>query len=377
MSEINEPTLTVTDVESIITRSGGMAGVVVIIGAFPFTDATIRSYTNPRRALADLSGNSDTVPEGALGYHALEYLFRKDGNSLGIEELLVVNITTEGETELNYNLTADKLATALDLIKDEHFNILFVADVLNSTLLANIKELRDDMYKNQLPWGLISAVSFESESDIQAINTLFKTGGAYKLITTPKQLSSDSEPLNLVNTAAWDVAYTAGQLVNASETGKIIPGVNGLNTKEQFPTLYESILDSGLHSQKVINRRLGQVITNNIMTPTGRDIAIERVKDYIVGDLALRDIFGDPNIKPTYDYIKGMFKSRKQKYTDLKLITDMVYEITACDLKCVKAELELFIPDIITQIRLFVKVTPTSVEITSQGEAVQSAPAPA
>ena len=370
MTEINEPTITVTDVENTVTRGGGMAGVVVIIGAFPTADATIRSYTNLRTALAELKGSVTPIPEEALGYHALPYLFNKD-QGLGVEEVIIVNITTV-EAALNYDLTNEKLANALDLIKDEHFNILFVASVLDDTKLTNIKKLRDDMYSNQLPWGLIAPVSAETSNEVEAISAIFKTGGAYKLITTQKQLTSDAEPLNLVNTAAWDVAYTAGQLVNVSETGKIIPGVTGLNTKEAFPDLYGAILDWGLHSMKVINRRLGLVITNNIKTPTGRDMALERIKDYIVGDLALRDIFGNPNIKPTYDYIKGMFKSRKQKYTDLGLIIDMKYDITACDLKCVKAELELFIPDIITAIKLFVKVTPTSVEIISQGEAVQS-----
>ena len=43
MTGINEPTITVTDVETTVTRAGGMAGVVVIIGAFPIvTDNTIK-----------------------------------------------------------------------------------------------------------------------------------------------------------------------------------------------------------------------------------------------------------------------------------------------------------------------------------------------
>lgn len=362
MAEINEPTITVEDVENTVTRGGGMAGVVVIIGAFPTADATIRSYTNLRTAQSELKGSVTTVPAECLGYNALPYLFNKD-NGLGVEEVVVVNITTTVESTLNYELTNQKLSDALALIADEHFNILFVASVLDDTKLTNIKQLRDDMYKNQLPWGLIAPVSAETVSEVEAISALFKTGGAYKLITTPKQLTSDSTPLSLVNTAAWDTAYTAGQLVNASETGKIIPGVSGLNTKEALPDLYEAILDGGLHSMKIINRRLGQVITNNIMTPTGRDMAIERIKNYIVGDLALRDIFGNPDITPSFDFIKGMFKGRKQKYTDLSLITDMIYEITECSTKCVKAELELFIPDVLVEVRLFVKVTPSSVAI--------------
>lgn len=365
MADIYEPTITVTDVENTVTRGGGMAGVVVIIGAFPTDDATIKSYTDLRTALSELQGDSGIISEEALGYYALPYLFNRD-NGLGIEELLVVNITTQGDTDLDYDLTNDKLAAALDLIKDEHFNILFVADVLTETQLANIKSLRDDMYQNQLPWGLIAPVSVSTGNEVKAVSAVFATGGAYKLITTQKQLSTDAEPLSLVNTAAYDVAITAGNLVNVSETGKIIPGVIGLNTKEALSTIYESILKCGLHSQKVINRRLGQVITNNVMTPTGRDMAIERTKDYIVVDLALRDIFGNPNINPTYDYIRGMFKGRRQAYLDLSLINNMTYEITECSSRCVKAELDLDIPDIIDEVRLFVKVTPSGVTINTQ-----------
>lgn len=366
MTDINEPTIVVTDVPSTAANTpsaNGMAGVVVVIGAFPTDDATIKSYTDLRTALSELQGDVTTVSDSCLGYNALPYLFNKQNNP-GIEELLVVNITTSVEGVLDYSLTNEKLATALDLISDEHFNILFVASELDSTKLTTIKALRDEMYQNQFPWGLIAPVTITAESDVTGINGIFQTGGAYKLITTQKQLDSDSEPLTLVNTAAWDTAYTAGQLVNASETGKIIPGVNGLNTKEVFPDTYETILDNGLQSQKLINRRLGQVITNNIMTPTGRDMAIDRIKDYIVGDLALRDIFSKPNSNPTYEYIKGMFKSRAQQYKDLSLITDMNYNITECNSKCVKAELELFIPDIIAEVKLFVQVTTSSVTIS-------------
>jgi len=368
MTDIYEPSITVTDVENTVTRGGGMAGVVMMIGAFNIEGTGITSYTNLRIALSELSGGVDEVPADALGYHALKYLFTQQ-ESQGIEELLVVNITSTVQSALNYNLTAEKLADALALIEDEHFNILYVANDLSPTLLADIKELRDTMYANQLPWGLIAPVTITDRASVEAIKEIFETGGAYKLITTPKQLKGDSEPLSLVNTAAYDVAYTAGQLVNKSETGKIIPRVTGAGTKEEYPTIYEDILENGLHSQKISNRRLGQVITNSIMTPTGRDMAIERVKDYIVGDLALRDIFSKPNVKPSFDFVKSMFRVRKQRYLELDLITDMNYEITACDTKCVKAELELFIPDIITQVKLFVKVTPYSVEIVSQEEA--------
>lgn len=364
MSEINEPTTTVIDVEQTITRGGGMAGIVAVIGSFGIvSDNQIKSYNNIRTALAELKDEEGTVSEEAKGYHALEYLFSKHDNSLGVEEVLIINTTTSDEGTKDYTLTNEKLADALDLLEDEHFNILYIADELDESKLTNIKTLRNTMYKNQFPWGLISAVKIESKEEIETINGIFKTGGAYKLVTTPKQLAGDAEPLNLINTAAWEAGYTAGKMVNESETGKTINNVIGVGTKDEYPALYQDILENGLHSQKIYNRRLKEVRVNNIKTPTGKDMAIERIKDFIVGDLALRDIYGDPNTKPTREGIGGMFSYKKDEYVRLGLIEDMDYDITACNDKCVKAELELFIPEVITEVRLFVKVTPSNVEV--------------
>lgn len=364
MSDINEPTTTVTDVQQTMTFGAGMAGIVVCIGSFGIVgDGTIKSYNNPRLALSELKGELNEVPSEAYGYHALEYLFGRYGDSLGLSELMIVNTTTSAEGTVDYTLTNEKLADALELISDEHFNILFVADELDESKLTNIKTLRNSMYKNQYPWGLISAVTVETKEEVEAVSEIFKEGGAYKLITTPKQLEGDVTPLTLINTAAWDTAYTAGKMVNKSETGKTIPGVIGGNTKEEYPTIFGDILEKGLHSQKIYNRRLKEVRVNNIRTPTGKDMSIERTKDFIVGDLALRDIYGDPNSKPTREGIGGMFFHKSEEYKRLGLIDDMKYDITACNDKCVKAELELFIPDIITEVRLFVKVTPSAVEV--------------
>lgn len=363
-TEILEPTTTVTDVDTTVTRGGGMAGIVVCIGSFgAVTDNQIKSYTNPRIALAELKGEQNTVPEEALGYHALDYLFSKSGDSLGIEELLVVNTTTENEGDIDYTLTNEKLADALKLIDDEQFHILYVADVLDETKLANIKSLRDDMYKIRFPWGLNAAVKIESEEDIDNIAKIFETGGDYKLITTQKQLEGSAEPLSLVNTVAWDTAYTAGLMVNQSETGKQIPEVIGTGTKEEYPECYERILKKGLHSQKIYNRRLKEIRVNSIRCCNGYDMAINRTKDFIVGDLALRDIYGNPNSSPSYEFIKGMFELKKTEYVEMGLIDDMKYDITECNTKCVKAEIELFIPDILVEVKLFVKVTPTSLEV--------------
>lgn len=146
-------------------------------------------------------------------------------------------------------------------------------------------------------------------------------------------------------------------MVNKSETGKTIPGVEGLETKKQHPENYADILKYGLHSQKIINRQTCETITNNIKTPSGKDMSVERTRDYIIKDLSLKEFFGDPNNNITHDFIKAQFEYKKKQYKDLKLIEDMNYLIRKTKNMCVESNIELKISDIITEIQLNIKTT--------------------
>lgn len=56
-------------------------------------------------------------------------------------------------------------------------------------------------------------------------------------------------------------------------------------------------------------------------------MGIERVKEYIIKDLTLEEIFGESNNNMTHDYINSMFGYKKKQYIGLNLINDMDYEI--------------------------------------------------
>ena len=79
MVTINEPHVTVTDVEKIKSKSYGDAGKTALIGAFPNSTFQIDSFTTLEAAQAKVGAES--IPEGCISYGCLEYIFRDTESS--------------------------------------------------------------------------------------------------------------------------------------------------------------------------------------------------------------------------------------------------------------------------------------------------------
>ena len=367
---INEPSVTVTDVADTVQRGYGTAAVVAFIGAFNNATTTIESYTSLEKAQDELKGDAATVsavPAGAKGYHCLPYLFNQNNQSYGPVEVIIVNTTTSTTnnevTTLNYELTNEKLASAYALLADEAFDILCFGDTITNAQAANLKTFRDTQYAAQKPFGIIAAFSISNANEAETFKGIFNTGGIYKAITTPIQIKGDANALSLEKSAAWHAAFTAGRQVNKSETGKVYEELIGVDSKSQYPTYWEDLLDNGLHTQKYRNRRLKIIECIRNWTPNGRDMKVERTKNYMIKKLSFEDVFGEDTVDITKSYVTGLFEYEKKLAKEAGLITDMTYDITYCSSKCVKANLELIIPDIVTQVKLNV-----SIELTPKGD---------
>ena len=110
MVTINEPHVTVTDVEKIKTKSYGDAGKIALIGAFPNSTFQIDSFTTLEAAQAKVGAES--IPEGCISYGCLEYIFNQDNQSKGAEEVIIYN-TNYGKSVLTYTITNGDIANAL------------------------------------------------------------------------------------------------------------------------------------------------------------------------------------------------------------------------------------------------------------------------
>ena len=379
MATINEPDVTVTDVDKIKTKTYGNAGKIALIGAFPTSTFSIGSFTKVEDAQADLISGT-TVPEACVSYGCLPYIFNQDNQSKGAEEVIIVN-TNYGAETLSYTIDNGKLAAALLLLADEDFDILTIADTValgtDSTLNVMWNTLHSfvvSQYTNQKPFGIITAIDIDvtntnGDTLLATFKSLFEDKGIYKAVTTPAHVKGDPTALTLAQSGCWHAAFTAGRAVNKSETGKIYKNLQGLDSKSIFPISstsgvidWENLVDAGLHTTKYHNRRLNIIKCINNMTPVGWDMKVERVKNFMVKRLAFSDVFGEDNNEPTIDYVKGLFEYEKELALKNNYLTDMDYEITHCSSNCIRAKLFLEIPEVVKHVRLEVSVEITPYE---------------
>ena len=383
MTTTNEPDVVVTDVDKIKTKTYGDAGKIALIGAFPTTTFNIGSFTKLEDAQVAVGANP--IPEGCVSYDCLPYIFNQDNQSKGAEEVIIVN-TNYGASSLSYTITNELLSNALLTLADEDFDILTIADTIsleaegaNSSVIVNplwntLKAFVNSQYRNQQPFGIITAMTIDNttttgDTTLASFKLLFNDKGIFKAVTTPVHIKTDTNALTLEQSGCWHAAFTAGRLVNKSETGKIYKNLIGEDSKSTFPLQtatgkldWENLLDAGLHTTKYHNRRLKIVKCINNMTPAGYDMKVERVKNYMIKRLNFTDVFGEDNNDPTIDFVKGLFEYEKELAIRNKYLTAMDYEITHCSQDCIKAKLFLEIPEVVKHVKVEVSVEITPYE---------------
>ena len=129
----------------------GMAGAIAVIGAFD-SEVTDLTVCNNARVAHQLFGTTSTV--GAFkGTDAIDYLF------YGASQLLVCNITTWSDDDTpvpTTTITNTNLATALAKLKNEEFDILFIADELSDAAQTIVTTWLGDEFKDKYPHGQVA-----------------------------------------------------------------------------------------------------------------------------------------------------------------------------------------------------------------------------
>ena len=380
-----EPHIEVYDVQKTKQSTYGNAGKVALVGAFPtstfqidiFTDldeaqnALVGEYKTPRdNSVAN--ANKDVVPTSFVSFYCLEYIFNSTYQSRGAESVLVIN-TNYGAQTLATNSTNQAIADALVLLAEEEFDILTLAESISlavaddetyilNPVMGTLKSFVDSQFLKQKPFGIITGFDLTNATTalITQFKSLFADKGIYKAIVTPVRLNGDAEALNIAQSGCWHSAFTAGRAVNKTETAKVYDGVIGLNSKEVYPltaaVTWKNLLNNGFHTTKYKNRRLGTVQCLSNVTPCDYDMKIERVKNYMIKRLALEDILGEDNNKLTRDLVKALFEYEKSLAIRNNYLVDMEYSIVSVATDKIKANLKLYIPDVIRVIELDVSV---------------------
>jgi len=337
-----------------ITQSVSRAGKVAVIGAFKSEVSTLQMFTNLRDAQTSLGDETET---SFMGCKCLPHLFRKDS---GASAIIVANISTKTGETWNTSITSEKLASALSKLAGENYDILFVADELDDTGLTAVKTALDNAYTDKKPVGLIAPINRANKSAYLTTAQKFATGGTYGLIIQSVYLNDSANALSLTESSAYYCGLVAGLPLDSSMTMKQLPSVTGLGAEYTFGTGEDGLayVNAGLTVFRTLDRVNKKYVVVNSEQPSGYDLYVERVKDFIIKNLNLEDYLGLQNRSTSLKAIEGRLETLKESYVNtLALLEDIQYEVEKASSNCVNVYIDsLKFAGIITRIDVFLTV---------------------
>ena len=341
------PKVTVTLEEGTKSPGTGEAGKIAVIGAFKTTSTSVELFTS--LAQAQKAWGKDETFDGCA---CLPFLF---GN--GATSVLAVNVSTQAETVWSKTVTAENLAASLAKIKGEDWDILFIAAPITDAFVAIIDAYLDSTYEMKYPAGFIGALN--GANDAADIATAALAGEhCYGLIV--QQLRIDGVLRSKLLSSAYYAGLVAGMGVGNTMTMKTLPGVTRCSPELSFDTggAGKALLEAGITTVKPVNRNTGRHVVVNSEQPNGLDLYVNRVRDYVVKELALHDFLGERNNETTLNEIKQEVDRVKSECVNtLKLLKDIEFNVEKIDARCVQINISKLIFDgLITEIDVYVTV---------------------
>ena len=341
------PKIVVYNKKSAKSPGTGEAGKIAVIGAFKTTSTTPTLFTSLDEA--QTSFGDDSAFDGCA---ALPYLFAS-----GATSLLCVNVSTESSGTWTKTLDSTNLAASLAKIKGEDWDILFVCAAITDAFIAIIDAYLDSTFAMKCPAGFVGALTGATTS--ANVTTASAAGEhCYGLIT--QQLTVNGTQLSVLNSAAYYCGLIAGMLVGNTMTMKTVPYVTAVSPELSFETSGDgkTLLEAGITTFKCRDRGTSTYIVVNSEQPNGLDLYVNRVRDYVVKQLALADFLGERNREATLNEIKHEVDRVKNECVNvLDLLKDIEYTVEKKSADTVDIHVQKLLFDgIITEIDVYVTV---------------------
>jgi hypothetical protein len=350
-----------SEVKKISQRNPLLRDVVCLIGGFETKideddntniDAPVFFETLEAAEAVLYDGSETTLPDANK---VLRQVFREN-----ISGVLVVNISTfTGTTSKTWsrNLTATKLDDALASVRDIEFDILYCADELTDAFITTIDTEAKARFEAKKPFGYIGV---GTRSSTAAYTTTAGKLGDYCYAYLTQSLEVNDTSLSLVESGAFLVNTIARLPVGQSLTAKVLDGVTdaddvtGLSSDDD----YEDLVGLGFFVVRLINPMTGTYECVNSATANGLDLYINRVRDYIVNDFALRQYLGEKNNEITLQSLKTECNGLKTKFVDdLRLVENITYAVEKAATDKVNVILNTIqFADVITEIDVFITI---------------------
>ncbi len=351
------PIIKVTqEVKRISNSNPYLNDVVCLIGGFETDEnyLTPKFYTTLKAAEADLADGSEAdAPAANL---ALKQIFDRD-----ISGCLVVNVSVKSGSEQSPSwartVTKKKLEDSLAAVNQMAFAQLFVAEELSDELITVIDAEAAARFKDKKPFGYIGVGTRASAS---AYSTTAGKMGDWCYAFLTQGLTVRGSELSLIESGAWLTNYIARLPVANSLTAKALPEVSGVGTDYTFADgdLGATLVGLGFFVVRLIDPLNNTYECVNSATNNGLDLYINRTRDYIVNDFALRQFLGDHNNAVTRDGIKMECNRLLVKFRDnLGAVENINYDVEKAASNKVNVILNsVEFADIITEIDVFVTI---------------------
>lgn len=294
----NIGTATIDFTHKIVTRkkSTQIGSVICLVSAFEDDSWKYRYYNS----LAEALNKENEVENGFLSIL---------GKELSKETpVALYNITTNDGSEFDYNFSTQKLEEAFDNMQRSSYEILCIPYSLTDTELLMYNKFFIDRLKNDMePIGL--TFPRDAGNDNLSYTTLpemFKEGGIYKVITTP-MIFEDGTSYDLAESTVYHSCRTSMTPVEVSETEKVITGLKGINTREEYGfERFNEITHNGAVAVDILMNNNTQMGIVNCNTPTMIDLSILRTFNWIIREIKSKLRFGDKATATLSNVLEGV-----------------------------------------------------------------------
>lgn len=343
------PEITVkSEIKKITKTNPLLKDIVCLIGCFETGDEnTPVMATTLSEAETKFGTNTEYY-----GNAALKQIFAKE-----ISGCLIVNIpsTTSGDS-ISQNITKTKLETALATVELIDFDILYVAFELTDELVTVVEDFSNDRFESKRPCGYVVAATRTSAATYTTTAGLI-TDHCYAFLT--QTLNVDDEELSLVESGAYLANVIATLPVGNSLTAKVLSDVTGVGTSYTFGStdLGTTLVGLGFFVVRLIDALNNIYECVNSASFNGLDLYINRVRDYIVNDFALRKALGERN-NLSMDLIELELGRLYNKFiSQLGIVEDIVYTVEKEDSETVNVIIsELVFAGVVTKINVYITI---------------------
>lgn len=348
-----EPIIKVkSEIKKIRNDNPNIKDLVCLIGGFETTNKQNEVYfVDTLEAAQSIYGTDESIDANA----ALKQIFHED-----ISGAIIVNITTSTSGEnptYSRNVTKSKLETALTVLNDIEFDLLYVASELSDEFITIIDTFAKTRFESKKPFGYIAALTRTNVS--LYTNTASKLGDhCYACLT--QQLEVKNDNLSLIESGAFLTNLIAKYPVGNSLTAKTLKDVTGLVSSYTFgEDQLGSILNGlGYFVVRNVNPMDNTYECVNSAGVNGLDLYINRVRDYVVNDFALREFLGEKNNIITVDSVKMECNRIQSKFrNNLKVVENINYAVEKKDSETVDVVLNsIQFAGVITEIDVYLTI---------------------